>query len=1223
MTRETSASTGADTAAPDLPSALAAGLAPVGTAGGEEITARRYSHPLLGTRPVVRLAQRTVAPLEDRLLADAGYSAPDVGEPVAAGPPPPPRYPAWALAHDLAHTEAALTAGVEMARAGRMIASAPGPAAKEFQRIAATLPADHVPMFWEEAGRLFLAAGRDKQAATMFGRARAADRHATMGVDPARRRAVFLEFALAGALSAKDIKAYAGELSRESDPLEAYRELRELAVLRTRGGLAPWPEMLKQTGELAGAAGLDVATEHRRLLESLVDTPALWRTADSFWTGQRRLLVPAIAASAGLRKRLLWRLAEAPASAMDTWWCDLLQETGALGELAGDAGEWLSAMLGRYARATSPAVPEGLLRLVPLLADTIREAGTPVRFNPGAPDDYYRIDAVVLAGCLEAGVPVEAPGPAAALRNWQAPARIDLRALMDDDRFGPVLIRSVPQEGDEFRTLWRKEALLPVLRGIVERRVRRLEAGGLADAAFALRWLEENLHPQVFDRMPGLPSRLAALDLVTPLTRTLRAGILDEYGWPALDEAAAELTGKDSWCRASWPAMVVHDREKAIAIGPGGRIAEHRLRVPKEAARFHHEPEVYFSDGQFLVLHYVNGEQRHYWSDAPDETFTVRLGMWRSLHHEATQPGYTFMAPNGRRFMGHKVLGPREERVGPNGHMLHDGRDFWWLSRDGLESRVHRVDLATGELVAADPPEFFDPSLLAEGERWNFESSYLAPLPYGVQGSPLGSDGTRVGLRVAEDTATGRVRYHRVDGAHGVLDGSGITAIWGLLDVPGTEKRLVLSHGIGHRHPVLARDAETGECYWQAERKNNGWVDNEPDPVAAGTRLIPPPAFWHFLSPRDPAGSRALRRITEDTVRRLLKAAATSEEELRAAVAKLLPEAGHRLLVRGVLGCVRATADMVSHRDRILARLARPRQARLKVSEEDLGGALEGLVSKYSSGYGGTATQIELTSAFFAGATDAATAMENWADLTSAYDWTELPGRIGGLAFRAVSAVTSPAHRRALTRLLRFWALSPLAGPGLSRGLLDSERRAALSGEKGALMPLDITMAHGEWGRSRSGDTWRVVAFLQRGTLPAPAGVLDTRAVPEGWATPERLLRLVDELERSGPAAFDPAAAALLAEGTGLDPAAATLLLAGLPNIVESAHNFLPPDTRKVLGLKVTAARDARDLLRRIPEVARLELYDAAMPADPAGMWDQTATARRLAAAWKELDIRP
>ncbi|MGW1376934.1 hypothetical protein ACWD6P_22045 [Streptomyces sp. NPDC002446] len=93
-----------------------------------------------------------------------------------------------------------------------------------------------------------------------------------------------------------------------------------------------------------------------------------------------------------------------------------------------------------------------------------------------------------------------------------------------------------------------------------------------------------------------------------------------------------------------------------------------------------------------------------------------------------------------------------------------------------------------------------------------------------------------------------------------------------------------------------------------------------------------------------------------------------------------------QVLVRGVLGCVRAAIEMTSHRARNLTRLKRSGRARITVSDEDLGGALKGLVSKHSSGYRGTATRIERTSAFFAGTIDAETAMERWLGNNSAFD---------------------------------------------------------------------------------------------------------------------------------------------------------------------------------------------------------------------------------------------
>lgn len=88
-----------------------------------------------------------------------------------------------------------------------------------------------------------------------------------------------------------------------------------------------------------------------------------------------------------------------------------------------------------------------------------------------------------------------------------------------------------------------------------------------------------------------------------------------------------------------------------------------------------------------------------------------------------------------------------------------------------------------------------------------------------------------------------------------------------------------------------------------------------------GTARMPPSAYWHFLRPRDLPGSRALREISEDTVRALLAAAATSETELRTALGTLLPEVRHPLLLRGIVGFVQETAARAKGLNSYLARL--------------------------------------------------------------------------------------------------------------------------------------------------------------------------------------------------------------------------------------------------------------------------------------------------------------
>jgi hypothetical protein len=77
---------------------LDAGLAPIDLVsedGTDTVRARRYTHPQLGARAVVRLTGDLPAPGEDRALAFLGFAAPAAGEPLAQARRRGLGYPAW------------------------------------------------------------------------------------------------------------------------------------------------------------------------------------------------------------------------------------------------------------------------------------------------------------------------------------------------------------------------------------------------------------------------------------------------------------------------------------------------------------------------------------------------------------------------------------------------------------------------------------------------------------------------------------------------------------------------------------------------------------------------------------------------------------------------------------------------------------------------------------------------------------------------------------------------------------------------------------------------------------------------------------------------------------------------------------------------------------------------------------------------------------------------
>ncbi|MEU6717375.1 DUF4132 domain-containing protein [Nonomuraea sp. NPDC046802] len=278
---------------------LEAGLLPPMALEGVAVRARAYTHPMLGHEPTIRLVDDATASATDTLQAAIGFGAPTTGEPLARGVAADPGYPVWAVLRDPGRAAVALAARDDLrqvtqsARFARQQPRAFRPAAvtAEFDRVAAGLPAEHLPAFWEWAGRICLVAHSTVQAAKLFGRALAAER-AHPGVWEAElKHAAFRRFALAGAVPATALAAHGRELKRAADPVAAHKEFAELLSLFMAGGRPPTPvllTLLKALAEPAKADGVDA------ILETLLWQPVARHVPAEVW--QR--LAPEVAALA-------------------------------------------------------------------------------------------------------------------------------------------------------------------------------------------------------------------------------------------------------------------------------------------------------------------------------------------------------------------------------------------------------------------------------------------------------------------------------------------------------------------------------------------------------------------------------------------------------------------------------------------------------------------------------------------------------------------------------------------------------------------------------------------------------------------------------------------------------------------------------------------------------------------------------------------------------------
>ncbi|MCA9493179.1 MAG: hypothetical protein KC621_24780, partial [Myxococcales bacterium] len=325
----------------------------------DEVDARAYRHPAIADRVVVRLVPRSLDAGSDTWMGTFAFGLDQVRQDLGVQRRRTLGFPWWTLVHEPEHAALVLAQQPAFRKARRLAASKPGHAkdaltelAREFERRAPGI----LPTFWEEAGRAFIDLGNPKMAATCFDKGRAAEATFGLSVDQERLGDVFLEFALAGAVTVKSLQAWAKQLSTSVGAAQAWDRFRALAIRRTLGGMPPWASFAKDLSGLAKAAGRDVEVERRSWLEEILGAPALDRATPTFWKEHYGALADLAENDPEIRRRWLSRFPKAGASSWsdvdegfaDTWLGEL-HRAGVLSDAwtdpAVDPARWLKALL--------------------------------------------------------------------------------------------------------------------------------------------------------------------------------------------------------------------------------------------------------------------------------------------------------------------------------------------------------------------------------------------------------------------------------------------------------------------------------------------------------------------------------------------------------------------------------------------------------------------------------------------------------------------------------------------------------------------------------------------------------------------------------------------------------------------------------------------------------------------------------------------------------------
>ncbi|MEU6537338.1 hypothetical protein [Streptomyces sp. NPDC047000] len=895
----------------------AGAVLPLGSTSREDadtLTVRTYTHPALDGRRVVRLVPGTLGAAEDLALDFLGLArepeAPEAGQirRETLG------FPAWALVNDPANGHHALALVQDVERLARQAWSRPGTAKDGFEelgeRLGRAVP-HFLPTFYEEAARVFLQQKNTAYAAAFFGKAREAERVHALAVDEERQRAVFLEFAFAGALTVKALKEYVKDLSRRLEPAAAWAQFRQLSVERCAAGMPPYASLPQDARALLKAAGLDRVTEECALLAELIASPAVVRAPVSFWTAYR----PALAVLAEREPAVRARLLEIMPSGLgrgpepEGFWLALLAETGADLLLTGqerpagqdvDAADWLSrwAVHRKYGSGLSQR-SEATLGLVARMAPKLRADGRPVDLFSGRWYTGAELDLLDL--CAAEGVPLTMPEGGTAqlpLDRWlndTRPGRRDLAAVAADPRLRPLLHRALDDLGHRttpklLADLTALPALHDVLREWLEERAAEFtRSAGLPGARTALSRMRV-FRPVAARVNAAAVARVAAHEIAPLAGRTLRAGIADELGWPALDEALRLLDTETKpgertslTVTEAWPALILSRRHKAVVVGPDAVLLEHDLRLPCTPGD-HRHPYLRYVDGQLLVMWRDGNRQSGYWSGRPAQVFTVG-GEQLPWYGGAGITTPSVPLPGGGRATGGRTLHAGDTVLPPSRTVLGDGTGYWRQGRQGRRQVWLEYDPATGTHGRASLPAFLA-SAVREDATLLQDHCEVLPLQPGLENSPFGTDGAVLGRWVRREdgerggaTVCGTPDGRTVTLAQG--RGHGHDVPLGALRLPGDAGPVAVR--TGRQIALFAPDDTTAAG--ELGRVTPGEAGGD---FAAGTALVPPLAFWHALRPRDEGASAVLRALTDEQVAEVLAAvaAALAEREARLAAAR-------------------------------------------------------------------------------------------------------------------------------------------------------------------------------------------------------------------------------------------------------------------------------------------------------------------------------------------------
>jgi len=735
-------------------------------------------------------------------------------------------------------------------------------------------------------------------------------------------------------------------------------------------------------------------------------------------------------------------------------------------------------------------------------------------------------------------------------------------------------------------------------------------------------WIENVCQPAVLALCPSLARAIREMDPVRLLRNQLRAGVLDEWSWPAYEEALSRFPESD---RAN------------IAMHAGRGVLPHRtlfdaktgrvIVVSADAIVFDREfPELkkmsdvrqaIYVGGDVLVCDYATNQARWLiakttskWSPyvfVPDiecdgGVVTRSRVVVRPRDRKPPKPSANLERTQRVWFDGSKYYAPYSDSFDREGN-----------ARDGGVG-CETFDPKTGETTGRGVPAWMAEAAGDAEIQATLLASFTVPAPRGAERSPLGAkDGFGGSVLVRRD---GELVALGIDGrsAKGSVNGLFVVALMTFPAREGFYPVVQSAFDLGIAMPdgttPLVPAGRLVAYFW-------------------GTPWLTHPNDWHALRPRDLDASKALAKCSDEQSKiifdavRLPKpedrdgARAVSNESIDA-VSRAIPEVKDARLALGIATIARAAGYVAPVVARLKTRAKPPGETSTLLN--DHAAALARLfqhdrhwwIEKLGTQLGQQI--VDVSHFFFDDAIDERVVTP----APTIVPWPLLLSRMGDVLYRVIAAGTPKVHRESLRRVLELWLRTgfpthlpklrtiSLAMPG------DTPELAGLDRDHPQrLVAWDNRYFFGVVGTEKDGrvsltgiEHARGDAFVtpKNARLDAAEGAdarFDDRAIRASLAL---------FAERGAPA-FDRSAMRELAKKTKLSVTAATLLFCA------GYDPWLIGDKKQA---RFEIARDALDdAEKELKKLSFAKIYTRAMPEDPAQMYDVRVMIDRLANAMR------